>query len=68
MPPYPTFQLVPSEYTGTATAPPPTTVAPNVGANALDTNALAPEPEADALGSVATVKLVVAGMISVLES
>jgi hypothetical protein len=59
---------VPSEYTGTATAPPPTTVAPNVGASALDTNARAPEPDTDALGKVATVKLVVAGMIAVLES
>jgi hypothetical protein len=34
----------------------------------LDTNALAPEPEADALGNVATVKLVVAGIIVVLDS
>jgi hypothetical protein len=59
---------VPSEYTGTATAPPPTTVAPNVGVSALDTNARAPEPDTDALGKVATVKLVVAGMIAVLES
>ena len=52
---YPTFQLVPSEYTGTATAPLPATVAPKAGPDASDTKDLAPTPEAEALGSVATV-------------
>lgn len=52
---YPTFQFVPSEYTGVATAPPPATVAPNVGADASVTNDREPTPAVAALGSVATV-------------
>ena len=46
---------MPSEYTGTATAPPVTTVDPKAGAKASDTNALAPMPDVDAEGNVATV-------------
>ena len=59
---YPTFQLVPSEYTGTVTAPLPATVAPKVGLAASDTKDLAPAPEVEALGSVATVNTVVGGI------
>ena len=65
---YPTFQLVPSEYTGTVTAPLPTTVAPKVGLAASDTKARAPTPEVAALGSVATVNTVVGGMTVESES
>ena len=59
---YPTFQLAPSEYTGTVTAPLPATVAPNVGLAASDTKDLAPAPEVAALGRVATVNTVVGGI------
>jgi hypothetical protein len=52
---HPTFQFVPSEYTGVLTAPPVATVEPNTGARASDTKALAPVPDVAALGKVATV-------------
>jgi hypothetical protein len=52
---HPIFQLVPSEYTGTLLAPPPTTVDAKVVALASDTNARALTPEVAALGRVATV-------------
>ena len=55
---YPTFQFVPSEYTGVFTAPPLATVLPKVGVKASVTNALVPDPDTDALGNVATVKFV----------
>jgi hypothetical protein len=53
---HPTFQLVPSEYTGTLVDPPPATVVPNVETEESVTNALDPTPAVDALGRVATVK------------
>ena len=59
----PIFQLVPSEYTGTLLAPPPATVDANVVAVASDTKPLAPTPLVAALGSVATVYTVSAGII-----
>jgi len=52
---YPTFQFVPSEYTGILVDPPPATVVPNVETEESVTNALEPMPATDALGRVATV-------------
>jgi hypothetical protein len=59
---HPTFQLVPSEYTGTATPPLPTTVDPKEDPAESDTKDRAPAPEVEALGSVATVNTVVGGI------
>lgn len=52
---YPIRQFVPSLYTGTPLAPPPATTEAKVVEFASVTKAVAPAPEPDAEGKVATV-------------